>query len=357
MSDERVSDKNGEGKPLIEDMDASRWAREFDDMLAKQYNVRVDQGWLVSWFANAIMCGYDVATRRFAPSARGPLTERDPQAEDELVATLLRDPGMLRDYVRKCSALERCAAPSHDWTEFALVGARDYIKWLVHNEIAKGAYEAVLKSIDRALAARSPVVPSSDALRVIHNCLLALPDSTFKKEVQAWLDNALAASSSTVPTLPDIKADELHRQADACLQSIKRKLPFGDQAITSIVFNLKRAAVALDASHRRAEAFKEAMHSYEQAARVEQGAPVSAITPQESPLAFAVFCENHPEGFDYAIFPEFEEAQSYCAANDMGDEEIVPLYRPSAFAVSAIGTCDGHKGNGVCPVHGHYGTR
>jgi hypothetical protein len=41
------------------DRDAARWAREFNDVLAKEYNLRVDEGWLIGWFANAMMCGED----------------------------------------------------------------------------------------------------------------------------------------------------------------------------------------------------------------------------------------------------------------------------------------------------------
>ena len=46
-------------QPLNCDRDAARWAREFNDVLAKEYNLRVDEGWLLGWFANAMMCGED----------------------------------------------------------------------------------------------------------------------------------------------------------------------------------------------------------------------------------------------------------------------------------------------------------
>jgi hypothetical protein len=52
MSDEK-------NLPLNCDRDPARWAREFDDVLAKEYNLRVDEGWLIGWFANAMMCGED----------------------------------------------------------------------------------------------------------------------------------------------------------------------------------------------------------------------------------------------------------------------------------------------------------
>jgi len=49
-------------KTLHEDMDASRWAREF--MKVWNRGVQMDEGWMIGWFANAIMCGYDEANRR-----------------------------------------------------------------------------------------------------------------------------------------------------------------------------------------------------------------------------------------------------------------------------------------------------
>lgn len=45
-------------KPLNEDVDAQRWAREFMEVWNK--NPVMDEGWMLSWFANAIMCGMDV---------------------------------------------------------------------------------------------------------------------------------------------------------------------------------------------------------------------------------------------------------------------------------------------------------
>jgi len=49
---------------LHQDMDARRWASEFNAVLASNNQQQIDEGWLISWFANAIMCGYDEAMRR-----------------------------------------------------------------------------------------------------------------------------------------------------------------------------------------------------------------------------------------------------------------------------------------------------
>ncbi len=50
--------------PLHEDMDAQRWAKEFMQILDAHHNIEVDEGFMLGWFANAIMCGYDTANRR-----------------------------------------------------------------------------------------------------------------------------------------------------------------------------------------------------------------------------------------------------------------------------------------------------
>lgn len=47
-------------KPLNEDMDARRWANEFNSVLVSKGEQPYDPGWLISWFANALMCGSDV---------------------------------------------------------------------------------------------------------------------------------------------------------------------------------------------------------------------------------------------------------------------------------------------------------
>lgn len=43
--------------PLNCDPDAARWAREFMEVWNK--NPVMDEGWMLGWFANAIMCGAD----------------------------------------------------------------------------------------------------------------------------------------------------------------------------------------------------------------------------------------------------------------------------------------------------------
>ena len=50
-------------KPLNEDMDAKRWATEFMERNAGKVvgSPAVDDGLLIAWFANAIMCGHDNA--------------------------------------------------------------------------------------------------------------------------------------------------------------------------------------------------------------------------------------------------------------------------------------------------------
>src|SRR5581483_5561727 len=62
-------------------------------------------------------------------------------------------------------------------------------------------------------------------------------------------------------------------------------------------------------------------------------------SPSESPLAWAVFLEKDPHGYDYRVFAD-EHAAQHCAADEGRDSqcaavEIEPLYRASAFARSA----------------------
>lgn len=45
--------------------DARDWASEFVEIFTKLHpGVEIDEGWMISWFANALMCGYDTATGR-----------------------------------------------------------------------------------------------------------------------------------------------------------------------------------------------------------------------------------------------------------------------------------------------------
>lgn len=53
-----------DGKKLPHTIDARIWAKEFVTIL-KQNNLDAsDEGWMISWFANSIMAGWDEAERR-----------------------------------------------------------------------------------------------------------------------------------------------------------------------------------------------------------------------------------------------------------------------------------------------------
>lgn len=45
-------------------MDGVKWAREFKLTAEKLGHAGLDEGWLIGWFCNAIMAGYDEGKRR-----------------------------------------------------------------------------------------------------------------------------------------------------------------------------------------------------------------------------------------------------------------------------------------------------
>lgn len=63
-------------------MDGHLWAKEFNKYAAKLYpSVSLDEGWLIGWFCNAVMAGYDEAERR----ARSEISGND---KDKRIALL-----------------------------------------------------------------------------------------------------------------------------------------------------------------------------------------------------------------------------------------------------------------------------
>ena len=67
--------------PLNEDMNARRWAQDFIERW-KGYTVgdsTVDEGLMIAWFANAIMCGFDNGYRKSATSEIDPKESAAPQ--------------------------------------------------------------------------------------------------------------------------------------------------------------------------------------------------------------------------------------------------------------------------------------
>ena len=68
MSGERVETDKKEEIDLHQTMDALEWAKEFTKVLNKNYSISVDEDWVHTWMANAIMCGWDHANSRRSKS-------------------------------------------------------------------------------------------------------------------------------------------------------------------------------------------------------------------------------------------------------------------------------------------------
>ena len=62
--------EKSEAIPLNTDRDPQRWAREFNKVLASKGQAALDEGWLISWFANAMMAGEDTYRWRKEAEAR-----------------------------------------------------------------------------------------------------------------------------------------------------------------------------------------------------------------------------------------------------------------------------------------------
>lgn len=61
----RSPDRNDPNWPLPS-FDARDWAKSFVEIAAKNGHPGIDEGWMISWFANALMRGYDEAFKRMA---------------------------------------------------------------------------------------------------------------------------------------------------------------------------------------------------------------------------------------------------------------------------------------------------
>lgn len=57
------------GMKTMRTFDARTWARSFNETLVKLGYQPHDEGWLIGWFANAIMCGYDECSSRAQSTA------------------------------------------------------------------------------------------------------------------------------------------------------------------------------------------------------------------------------------------------------------------------------------------------
>ncbi len=49
---------------LISSFDARDWAKEFVAIAKENPSIALDEGAMIGWFANALMCGYDTHARK-----------------------------------------------------------------------------------------------------------------------------------------------------------------------------------------------------------------------------------------------------------------------------------------------------
>lgn len=68
--------ENSELSETVRTFDARTWAKSFNETLVALGYQPHDEGWLIGWFANSIMCGYDEASRRAERSQLVPMREK-----------------------------------------------------------------------------------------------------------------------------------------------------------------------------------------------------------------------------------------------------------------------------------------
>lgn len=103
---------------LTQEFSAQVWAKEFNKTLVKLGHPPHDEGFLISWFANAIMAGYDHANRMAPPAKPAcdceiqPCEIHDPT--ENLAIRLLEESGAvtLRDLV---DTYRKVNEPSAGW--------------------------------------------------------------------------------------------------------------------------------------------------------------------------------------------------------------------------------------------------
>lgn len=79
-------------------IDGARWASEFQKVASRLGYAKMDDGWILSWFCNAIMAGYDEARRRYDPILKSQLLAlRDaelcdlPDAIDQVISDAIEN--------------------------------------------------------------------------------------------------------------------------------------------------------------------------------------------------------------------------------------------------------------------------
>lgn len=149
-------------------IDAREWAKEFNATACKLGYQVMDEGWLVAWFANAIMAGYDTATMRLAAdnaalrlkvqeleqSAR--VNQRAVYAEGK-VRELLKDRDKLEARLTTLEALVKALPTYKNITVIHRIDENDYESWHIwanHNPLVECDTEEEVNALAALLTHR-----------------------------------------------------------------------------------------------------------------------------------------------------------------------------------------------------------
>jgi len=150
---------------LLGTMDAKVWTDEFMATKARLGNKEFDHAMMLSWFANAIMAGFDEANRR---------AQRALDAEREKVKELERDNAAMKQLFH--------ANPSALWGQLATLQAQlaaakkvkaDYDRWL-----SGGVYFTTAEYEKRVAGHKQQVQALQAQLRQVEGELAAMKGAT-----------------------------------------------------------------------------------------------------------------------------------------------------------------------------------
>jgi len=122
---------NDAPKLLNEDRDPRRWAREFNEVIGKVSNgghEPINEGLLIAWFANAMMCGEDTyrwrqeaaQSTRSATTTDAIIKEYRGQSQRALAIALADHARFLEDDVARWKRMYECAQNANSYRQDAL---------------------------------------------------------------------------------------------------------------------------------------------------------------------------------------------------------------------------------------------
>lgn len=213
-------------KPLNCDRDAMRWSNAFNDILVSKGHQPFDPDWMMSWFANAMMCGEDTYRWKY---------EKEIEAKDRRIAELEADSKLKFDLIMEKG--NKIAELEHKNSELAKLNIES---------LSESTYRGlIIKDLERRNAELEDMLRNRNPSCKEHNriaCVNCAADLVRAKHKIADLERQLKEATKYILYAPIFKdlanGEKALKEANEKIVVLEQQVRNNDKEIAELKWKL-----------------------------------------------------------------------------------------------------------------------